>query len=307
MEVLDEIQLNFNQDSLLLMNICMGLVMFGVALELSLQDFKIILKKPKGFIAGLISQFLLLPAVTFLLVLLIEPTSSVALGMILIACCSGGNISNMLTVMAGGNPALSVSLTAFATLAAVVATPANFTLWGNLYLSTGADLPRVSISFLDMLKTILLMVGLPLILGMWFREKFPKINEKIRRPIRLLSIVIFAAFVIGAFSANFQIFLDYIHFIILIVLLHNALAYGGGYGLGKIFKLSLADKKTITVETGIQNAGIALILIFNFFDGLGGMAIIAGWWGIWDIISGLTVAWGLSHIKSTKTRSQLVS
>ncbi len=307
MEVLDEIQLNFNQDSLLLMNICMGLVMFGVALELSLLDFKKVLKKPKGFAVGLISQFLLLPAITFLLVLLIEPASSVALGMILIACCSGGNISNMLTVIAGGNAALSVSLTAFATLAAVVATPANFALWGNLYLSTGADLPSVSISFLDMLKTILFMVGLPLVLGMLFREKFPKTNEKIRRPIRMLSIIIFGAFVIGAFSANFQIFLDYIHFIILIVLLHNALAYGGGYGLGKIFGLSLADKKTITVETGIQNAGIALILIFNFFDGLGGMAIIAGWWGIWDIISGLAMAWALSRIKNPQAKTQLVS
>jgi len=307
MEALDEIQLNFNQDSLLLMNICMGLVMFGVALELSLQDFNTILKKPKGFIAGLISQFLLLPVITFLLVLLIEPTPSVALGMILIACCSGGNISNMLTVMAGGNPALSVSLTAFATLAAVVATPVNFALWGNLYLSTGAELPSVSISFLDMLKTILLMVGLPLILGMWFREKFPKTNEKIRRPIRLLSIIIFGAFVIGAFSANFQIFLEYIHFIIMIVLLHNALAYGSGYTLGRTFGLSTADKKTITIETGIQNAGIALVLIFNFFDGLGGMAIIAGWWGIWDIISGLAVAWGLSKIRSPKAKSQLVS
>ena len=307
MEVLDEIQLNFNQDTLLLMNICMGLVMFGVALELSLQDFKTVLKKPKGFVAGLISQFLLLPAITFLLVLLIEPTPSVALGMILIACCSGGNISNMLTVMAGGNAALSVSLTAFATLAAVVATPANFALWGNLYLSSGADLPAVSISFLDMLKTILLMVGLPLILGMLFREKFPKTNEKIRRPIRMLSVIIFGAFVIGAFSANFQIFLEYIHFIIMIVLLHNALAYGGGYGLGQVFGLSLADKKTITVETGIQNAGIALILIFNFFDGLGGMAIIAGWWGIWDILSGLAMAWALSRIKNPRTKSQLVS
>jgi len=200
-----------------------------------------------------------------------------------------------------------VSLTAFATLAAVVATPANFALWGNLYLSTGAELPSVSISFMEMLKTILLMVGLPLVLGMWFREKFPELNEKIRRPIRTLSIIIFGAFVVGAFSANFQIFLEYIHYIILIVLLHNALAYGSGYSLGRIFGLSTADKKAITIETGIQNAGIALVLIFNFFDGLGGMAIIAGWWGIWDIVSGLAVAWGLSKIKSPRTKSRLVT
>jgi BASS family bile acid:Na+ symporter len=307
MEVLDQVQLNFNQDSLLLLNICMGLVMFGVAIELDLSDFTKILRQPRGFIAGLISQFLLLPVITFMLVLLIDPIPSVALGMILIACCSGGNISNMLTVMAGGNPALSVSLTAFATMAAVVATPANFALWGQLYLSTGADLPAVSISFWEMLKTVLLMLGLPLLLGMLFRHKFPELNDRIRKPIRIVSIVIFGAFVVGAFSANFQIFLEYIHFIILIVLLHNALAYGSGYSLGRIFGLSTADKKAITIETGIQNAGIALVLIFNFFDGLGGMAIIAGWWGIWDIVSGLAVAWGLARIKPSRTRSSLVS
>ncbi|MEX2566550.1 MAG: hypothetical protein WD431_11450 [Cyclobacteriaceae bacterium] len=79
--------------------------------------------------------------------------------------------------------------------------------------------------------------------------------------------------------------------------MHNSLAYGGGYGLGQLFGLSLPDKKTITIETGIQNSGIALVLIFNFFDGLGGMAIIAGWWGIWDMISGLALAWGLSRVK----------
>ena len=307
MEVLDEIQLNFNQDSLLLLNICMGLVMFGVAIELDLNDFEKVLKQPKGFIAGLISQFFLLPTITFVLVILVNPTPSVALGMILIACCSGGNISNMLTVMAGGNPALSVSLTAFATMAAVVATPANFALWGQLYLSTGADLPEVSISFMEMLKTVLLMLGMPLVMGMLFRRRFPVLNDRIRKPIRIVSIVIFGAFVVGAFSANFQIFLSYIHYIILIVLMHNALAYGSGYALGKTFGLSLADKKAITIETGIQNAGIALVLIFNFFDGLGGMAIIAGWWGIWDIVSGLAVAWGLARIKHRTPRSSTVS
>jgi len=300
MEVLDEIQLNFNQDSLLLMNICMGLVMFGVALEISLQDFKNVIRRPRAFIIGLVSQFLLLPAITFLLVLLIQPTASVALGMILIACCSGGNISNMLTVVAGGNAALSVSLTAVATLAAVVATPANFTLWGNFYLSTSTDLPSVSISFWQMLQTITLMVGLPLLLGMWFKEKYPKLNAKVRKPIRTASIVIFGIFVVSAFSANFQIFVAFIHFIILIVLLHNALAYGTGFVLGQAFNLPLADKKAIVLETGIQNAGIALVLIFNFFDGLGGMAIIAGWWGIWDILSGLMMAWGLGKINSTR-------
>ncbi|MDF9800539.1 BASS family bile acid:Na+ symporter [Catalinimonas alkaloidigena] len=307
MEILDEIQLNFNQDSLLLLNICMGLVMFGVAIELTVADFKNLWQKPKSLIIGLVAQFLILPLLTYVLVLLSNPIPSVALGMILVACCSGGNLSNMLSVMAGGNGALSVSLTAIATLAAVVATPANFALWGNLYLSSGVSLPQISISFSDMLETILLIVGVPLLLGMLFNHYFPKLTAKIRRPIRIISIVIFGAFIIGAFAANFNIFLEYIHFIVMIVLLHNALAYGGGYSLGQLFGLSLPDKKAITLETGIQNSGIALVLIFNFFDGVGGMAIIAGWWGIWDIISGLALAWGLSKVKKGISTEQVVS
>ncbi|WP_163379648.1 bile acid:sodium symporter family protein [Cyclobacterium sp. SYSU L10401] len=302
MEILDEIRLNFNRDSLLLLNICMGLVMFGVAIELSLSDFKNVWQKPKSLIIGLMAQFLALPLLTYLLILFIDPIPSVALGMLLVASCSGGNLSNLLSVMAGGNGALSVSLTSIATLAAVVATPANFTFWGNLYLSGGTSLPQINISFMDMLETILLIVGIPLLLGMLLNHYFTKIIATIRKPIRILSMLIFIAFIVGAFAANFAIFLEYIHFIVLIVFLHNALAYGVGYGLGQLFSLSLPDKKAITIETGIQNSGIALVLIFNFFDGLGGMAIIAGWWGIWDMISGLLLAWAISKVKYTSIK-----
>ncbi|MFP4089659.1 MAG: bile acid:sodium symporter family protein [Cyclobacteriaceae bacterium] len=301
MEVLDEIRLNFNQESLLLMNICMGLVMFGVALELSLHDFRNMLRQPRSFIAGLSAQLILLPVLTYLLVILIQPSAGVALGMILLACCAGGTISNMLTVMAGGNAALSVSLTASATLLASVATPANFAFWGNLYLQNSHKLPLISISFTDMLETVLLVVGIPLLLGMLFNHYFTKISIRLRKPFRIIAVVIFGVFIAAAFAANFRIFLDYIHYVALIVLLHNALAYGSGYALGQVFGLGLPEKKTIAIETGIQNGGMALILIFNFFDGLGSMAMIAGWWGIWDIFSGLALAWGLSKIRTKKT------
>jgi BASS family bile acid:Na+ symporter len=305
MEVLDEIRLNFNRESLLLMNICMGLVMFGVALELNLRDFGRLLQQPRGLLAGLLAQLILLPALTYLLVLLIRPPEGVALGMILLACCSGGTISNMLTVMAGGNAALSVSLTASATLMSSVATPANFAFWGNLYLR-GSEVPLISISFPDMLETVMLVVGIPLLLGMLFNHFASTLSKQLRRPFRIISLLIFGIFIAAAFAANFQVFLNYIHLVVLIVLLHNALAYGGGFLLGQVFRLSLADKKTLTIETGIQNGGMALILIFNFFDGLGSMAIIAGWWGIWDIFSGLALAWGFSKITSSKAGVSVV-
>lgn len=263
--------------------------------------------KPKSLLVGLAAQFLALPLLTYFLILIIDPIPSVALGMLLVACCSGGNLSNMLSVMAGGNGALSVSLTGIASLAAVVATPANFAIWGNLYLSGASALPAINISFTDMLETILLIVGIPLLVGMVLNHYFTSIISAIRKPIRMLSLIIFLAFIAGAFAANFQIFQKYIHFIMLIVFLHNALAYGSGYSLGYLFGLSLRDKKTIAIETGVQNSGIALLLIFNFFDGLGGMAIIAGWWGIWDMISGLVLSWCLSKVKSASFSTRRVS
>lgn len=297
MEQLDHIRLHFDENSLLLLNICVGFVMFGVALELTFSDFRKLGAHPKSMIVGLLSQFFLLPALTFLLILLIDPWPSVALGMLVVASCPGGNISNFMSLLAKGNAALSVSLTAVSTLAAMVLTPINFTFWGNLYTSTNDNMTSISLDPFAMFQTVVLVIGIPLLLGMWFSTQYPTFTRNIRKPIKVISLIIFAGFIIGAFSANFDIFLKYIHFIILIVLIHNAVAIAGGFYFGKAFSLPLADTKAISIETGIQNSALALVLIFDFFDGLGGMAITAGWWGIWDIFSGLALAWFFSRIK----------
>ncbi len=304
MEQLDTIRLHFNQDSLLILNICVGFVMFGVALELTMDDFRKLGAQPKSLIVGLAAQFLLLPALTFLLVLLIDPWPSVALGMLLVASCPGGNISNFMSLLAKGNAALSVSLTAFSTLAALVMTPFNFAFWGKLYANTSDQLAPITLDPFAMAQTIVLVVGIPLLLGMWCATQYPNFTTKVKKPIKIISLVIFAGFIIGAFSANFNIFLQYIHLIMLVVLAHNAVAFVGGFYFGKAFSLPLADTKSIAIETGIQNSALALLLIFNFFDGLGGMAITAGWWGIWDIFSGLALAWLLARItEKTKVAS----
>ncbi len=141
-----------------------------------------------------------------------------------------------------------------------------------------------------MLLTLLTVVGVPLGVGIAVHHRFPELTRRIQRPIRWLSLIIFATFIGVALATNFNIFRAYIHWLLLIVLAHNALAYALGYGLSTVFRLPLTDRKAITLETGIQNSGLALVLIFNFFDGLGGMALLAGWWGIWDMISGLLLA-----------------
>lgn len=297
MEELDTLTLHFNEQSLQLMNFCLSLVMFGVALELTIADFRRLLLQPRSVIVGLAAQLLLLPAVTYLLVLLLQPTISVALGMLLVAACPGGNLSNMLTVMAKGNGALSVSLTALATLFGIIAVPVNFTLWSGLYLQSQAEVQAIALPAWQIISTLLWVVGGPLLAGMFVNHQFPRFTDRARRPMRVLSLTIFAIFIIAAFAANFGLFLTYVHLLILIVLAHNTVAYIAGYGISSLFKLKLPDRKAIALETGIQNSGLALVIIFNFFDGLGGMAFLAGWWGIWDIITGVLLAGLLARVK----------
>ena len=301
LEILDHVRLNFSPSGLFVLNVTIAFVMFGVALDIKWQHFKEVIMKPKSAITGVISQFLLLPAVTFVFILLLNPTPTVALGMLLIASCPGGNISNFMSAMAKGNVALSVSLTAFATLSATFMTPLNFAVWGKLYLNyyqtagAGTYLVPIEIDFWQMVQTVVILLGIPIVLGLLFSQYFPKVTQRIKKPIRQLSILIFIAMVLILLSANFSNFLQYVHVVFLIVLIHNALALLTGFSSSSVMKLPRIDRRSITIETGIQNSGLALVLMFNpkIFPPeleLGGMTIIAAWWGVWHIISGLTLA-----------------
>ncbi len=308
LKVLDNESLNFNEGSLLIMNLTLALIMFGVALEINLDNFKKIVKNPKSAIIGVISQFILLPAFTFVLVYILRPPPSVALGMILVAACPGGNISNFITVLAKGNAALSVSLTAFATITAIFLTPLNFKIWGSFYQSAANIIKPITIDPLQMLFTVSLILGLPLTLGIFFANKFPNITKKIINPIKIISILIFFGYVAAALASNFDLFLKYVHIIAIIVLIHNALGLVTGFSFSSVFRLPHFDRRSVTIETGIQNSGLALVLIFNpkLFDGLGGMAMIAAWWGIWHILSGLFLGflWSRIPLKKASTENE---
>ena len=287
---LDAIILNFDSESLFFLNLTLAVIMFGVALNITISDFLRIVKNPKSVLIGVLSQFILLPAFTFLLVTIIQPLPSIALGMFLVAACPGGNISNFMTHYAKGNAALSVSLTAISTLLAIVMTPLNFQLWSGLYGPTSNLINTISLSPLEMVKVISLLLGVPLILGMLVRNYVPKFALKTAPIFKIGSILFFIALIILALSKNIDIFKKYIHYVFIIVLVHNILALILGYSVASIAGLSKRNRRTLAIETGIQNSGLGLLLIFSFFNGLGGMAILAAFWGIWHIVSGLTIA-----------------
>jgi BASS family bile acid:Na+ symporter len=298
MQKVDSIKLDFSQDSLFLLNICLAIIMYGIALDIKIVDFKNILKNPKAVLVGLSSQFIALPLFTFLLIYLLQPSPSIALGMMLVAACPGGNISNFLSHLSGSNAALSVSLTAVATFLSLFFTPINLEFYASMYPPTAELLSQISISPVNVLKTILIIIGLPLLLGIATQYKLPHLAARVAPVLKILSILIFLAFVAIAFAKNFQLFLDYIQAVIILVFLHNLLAYFTGYSLGSVFKLTQRDRRTLAIETGIQNSGLGLVIIFAFFDGLGGMALVTAWWGIWHIITGMGVAFFWSKYKA---------
>ena len=301
LQVLDSVKLNFSQGSLTVMNVILAFVMFGIALRMSVSEFKDVIKKPKSFFVGVFSQIFILPFVTFLLCLSLRSwlSQSVAMGMILVAACPGGNISNFMSSLAKGNISLSVSMSAFSTLNCVIITPLNFSFWGKLYLrvselslNASEIVKPIEINFWVMAQTVLILLGIPIVLGILFARYFPNVTKKLIKPMSIFSIIAFIGFIVAALYANFGYFKSYIHLIGILVILHNALALSSGYFLGKLARLSMPDLRSVTIESGIQNSGLGLVLIFNpkLFDGLGGMAFVAAWWGIWHIISGFAIA-----------------
>lgn len=304
LESLNSVSINFGEDGITIVNMILAFVMFGVALDIKPRTLTDIVKKPKSVITGVILQCIALPAVTFAIALALSPviTPMIALGMILVASCPGGNISNFLSSLSKGNIALSVSLTAITTSLAPFITPLNFFFWGSLYsrfISIKNDIPQLVIPFFPMLEQILLLLGLPIVLGLLFAHYFPSLTQKITKPAKFLSVLLFIAMVIVSFSQNFQIFVDNIFYVFFIVMLHNAAALATGYFGGRIARLQRDEIKSLTIETGIQNSGLGLVLLFNasifppqiWHGHYGGMLFITAWWGIWHIVSGLSVAY----------------
>lgn len=291
---IDSLVLDFDAGSLLALNGILAVIMFGVALSLTVDDFRRVAQQPRAPLVALAAQFLLLPALTWLLTRALALPPSVSLGMILVASCPGGNMSNFFALLARANTALSVTVTAVGTLLAIVMTPLNVTFWGGLSADTRAVLNTLRVDPLGMVAAVLLVIGLPLLVGMAIRHFRPRWADRLTRPFKRLGIGLFALLLIVAFRANIDIFLLVIGIVFLPVLLHNALAWMVGLGSAALAGLDQADRRAIGIEVAIQNSGLGLVLIFAFFDGLGGMAVVAAWWGIWHIVAGLVVSgwWG---------------
>ncbi len=299
LQQLDTLSINFNRTGNWLLLLFMAVVMYGVALGLKPQFFRGVFNRPRSLFIGLVCQWLVLPFVTYLLCVLLHGLIPplVAMGLILVASCPGGAVSNFMTSYSKGNAELSVLMSTITTLGAPIFTPINYAIWGGLYVkymdaSAGNVLRTLQVPPSQIALTVILIIGVPVLLGLITVKFAPNASAKLKELMRYLSIVVFLGVAAMMISQNIILFKEYIGYIFIIVFIHNLLGFGIGYSAATIGKTPVKDRRAVTLETGIQNSGLGLLLLFN--TGIfppevakGGMVFVTAWWGVWHIVSGL--------------------
>jgi len=286
---LDNFRLDLGSSSEFALTLILGIMMFAVALGLRLEHFRFFKERPRIYLAGVFAQIIGLPLLTLGLCYLINPYPSIALGMILIACCPGGNTSNLLALFGRANTALSVSLTATSSLAAAFITPVSILFWCALYPPTRNLLTEINLDVVDFLKQTLIILALPLILGMFIAWRAPNVSAKLQKPLSLLAGLGLSLIIIGACLKYLPMFVDMGPAIFGLVIMHNALAFFMGYLAGKFTGADTASRRALTFEVGIQNSGLGIVILLTQLGGMGGAGVVAGLWGLWHIIGGLAL------------------
>ena len=265
----------------------LGLMMFSVALGLRPEHFRFFKTEPRVYFTGVAAQLLGLPALTLALVFLFEPIPSVALGMLLISCCPGGNVSNLLVVLARGQAALSVSLTATSSLAAAFFTPVAILFWCSLYPPTASLLTEIEFDAISFLIQTSLILVVPLLSGMLIAHHFKAFAERWRATLVGIASFGLMLIIVSSLVKYADQFVTIGLPLVTIVLVHNACAFSLGFLSAKVVGADSAATRALTFEVGIQNSGLGIVILLTQLGGLGGAAAVAGLWGVWHIVAGL--------------------
>jgi bile acid:Na+ symporter, BASS family len=286
---------SFRSGGLVVLAVVVGLLILGITLEISPGEFRRVVGSRRAVVVGLVAQFVLLPAVSFVLIAVLAPPPAVALGMLLVACCPGGSISNVLTHLARGATALSISLTAAGTVIALVATPLNLALWASLNPATRGVLRAVVLDPGELVGNLALFVVLPVVVGVSLRRFRPQLAERARLPVRIGSVLALSGFVAVAVLLNVGVLAALAGTVAVLVVTHNAVALTLGAVVARLAGLAPDERRAITIEVGVQNAPLALALVLGFFQGVGAIALVAFVWGVWHLASGGALAWWWSR------------
>jgi bile acid:Na+ symporter, BASS family len=270
--------------------IVLSVMVYAVSLDLKLEDFKYVAKHPQAVAMGLIAQFCLLPWATLLVTLILDLPAPVEAAMLLVACCPGGALSNVITYFGKGNLALSLSISAVSNVLALVLTPLNFTQLVALNPNTAAWAKSIALDPKDLVISLVLLLALPMLAAIATRRYVPNIAAKIRKPLENIALVALLVFIIGAVAGQWKTFVAELTQTLPLVIAHNALGLALGFIAAKVAKLSSKDARAVMIESGMQNSGLALGIIATQFNSNIAMIAVAGLWGIWHIVSGGSLA-----------------
>jgi BASS family bile acid:Na+ symporter len=269
--------------------VALMLMMFSVALGLRVDDFTLLLGRRLLFFGGVTTQVIGLPLITFFLVTVVEPPPSIALGMFVVACCPGGAASNFLTFLARGDVAYSVALTATSSLLAALLTPASILFWSHAYGPTSSLLQSIDVSPWVFLIQTMLLLGLPIIAGMIIAARAPDVAMKWRSRLALLAGLALAGVVIYGTITFYRVLMPALPLLGSIAIMHNAVAFLTGMAAGWVLRAGYRKRRALTFEVGIQNSGLAIVILIAQLKGLGGAAAIAAVWGVWHLVAGMLV------------------
>ena len=259
----------------------LGIIMFGMGMTMTLGDFKSVLQSPKAVTIGVFAQFIVMPALAYLLCKIFNLPTEIAIGVILVGCCPGGTASNVITYMAKGNTALSVACTSVSTLLAPILTPAIFYVLASQWIEINA---------MSMLTSILQVVLFPIVLGLVTRTILKKNVDHYIQVMPLISVVAIVAIVAAIIAGSKAQILESGLMILGVVMLHNGLGLLLGFWAGKIFKLPYADCKAISIEVGMQNSGLGVALAAVHFALSPLTAVPSAIFSLWHNISGSALA-----------------
>jgi BASS family bile acid:Na+ symporter len=283
------------QTQQLVLGAVLALMVFAVALDLQPADFRRVAAMPRAVVAGLVPQFVLLPVGTWLATLALDLPPNVEAAMILVAACPGGALSNVVTHVGRGNTALSLSVSAVAALLALVLTPLNFSWMVASNPATATWLRTLEIDASGIWFSLLVILALPMVAGLWLSREYPRLALRIRKPLGTFSLLALLAFIVAGLFKERQLLTLALLPTLLIVVLHNASGLLFGYLTSRVMALAERDRRAVMIEGGMQNSGLALGIIAVHFQSDLGMLVIASLWGMWHIVSGMACALWWRH------------
>jgi BASS family bile acid:Na+ symporter len=234
--------------------LALAIIMFSLGLGLTTEDFRRILTEPKAFLAGAFAQLVLIPVIAYGLVLAFRLPPALAVGVMILAFCPGGVTANLLTKLAGGTVALSISLTGAISLLSVFTVPVLVSLTAAHFL--GVDAPPIDVTALGLSMVVITFV--PVLSGIALRHLAPRAALALDRVVSRLALVLFCVVVVGAIAANWRIFADNIAALGPVLVILNILLLAVGLGLARALSLTPSEGKAIALETGVQNATLGI-------------------------------------------------